>query len=127
MFERKPSKSCVSMSSGLKVSDSPWPARLMSKDEQQKRGGFVPVGDLTLDLSGARLSARRRDPPGPLAVATPTTRRRVTGSRTAPSACEGLQVRKDCRHEVVSHLRPSQQKDAEARREESHLRLPHAL
>ena len=32
----------------------------MSKDEQQKRGGFVPVGDLTLDLPGARLSARRK-------------------------------------------------------------------
>ena len=60
MFERKPSKSRVSMSSGLKVSDSPWPARLMSKDEHRKRGGFVPVGDLTLDLPGARLSARRK-------------------------------------------------------------------
>ena len=32
----------------------------MSKDEQQKRGGFVPVGNLTLDLPGARLSARRK-------------------------------------------------------------------
>ena len=26
----------------------------MSKDEQQKRGGFVPVGDLALDLLGPK-------------------------------------------------------------------------
>ena len=32
----------------------------MSKDEQQYRGWFVHVGDLTLDLPGARLPARRQ-------------------------------------------------------------------
>ena len=38
----------------------------MSKDEQQKRGGFVPIGDLAIDLPGVRcqpaaIAAARRD------------------------------------------------------------------
>ena len=35
----------------------------MSKDEQQKRGGFVPVGDFALDLPGVQVPARRADAP----------------------------------------------------------------
>ena len=31
----------------------------MSKDEQQKRGGFVPIGDLAIDLPGVPVSASR--------------------------------------------------------------------
>ena len=32
----------------------------MSKDQQQKRGGFVPLGDLALDLPGVQVPGRRR-------------------------------------------------------------------
>ena len=36
----------------------------MSKDEQWTRGdrgGFVPLGELTIDLSGVQVPARRRE------------------------------------------------------------------
>ena len=35
----------------------------MSKDEKQKRGGFVPVGDMALDLPGIPVPACRERAP----------------------------------------------------------------
>ena len=35
----------------------------MNKDKQQKRGGFVPVGDLARDLPGVEVPVRRERAP----------------------------------------------------------------